>query len=180
MELQNNSTRGGAKTSDSKLREFFVMELKDILWAEKAIVKTLPKMQEAATSQELKDAFRIHTQQSEAQVARLEQVFSALGETPEAIRCEAMAGIIEEGEHIIDETEAGSATRDVGLVFAAQKVEHYEIATYGGLAQLARTLGEDSAAELLAATLEEEKDTDLILTNIAEMSINYEAAQEAA
>ena len=154
------------------------MELKDILWAEKAIMKTLPKMQAAASSEQLQEAFRAHAVQTEQHIARLEQVFGMLGETPEAIRCDAMAGIIEEGEGIIDETEEGTATRDVGLVLAAQKVEHYEIATYGGLAQLARTLGETGVSELLAMTLEEEKDTDFMLTDIAESSINYEAAQE--
>ena len=180
METQNQTAPRKGKTSDSKLREFFVLELKDILWAEKAIVTTLPKMQAAATSSELQEAFRAHTVQSQQQVTRLEQVFSLLGESPEAIKCEAMAGIIEEGKGIIEETEAGTATRDVGLVVAAQTVEHYEIATYGALAQLARTLGETEAAELLAMTLEEEKDTDLLLTDIAESSINYEAAEEAA
>ena len=168
----------GAGENDSMLREFFEDSLKDIYWAEKHIIKTLPKMKKAATSQELKDAFDTHTEQSKEQVLRLEQVFSLLEKPARGKKCEAIEGITKEGESIIEETEAGTATRDVGLIMAAQKVEHYEIATYGGLAQLAETLGLSEAAELLRQTLEEEKETDTLLTGIAESSVNYEAAEE--
>lgn len=173
-----NST--SAKSSDSRLREFFIEELKDIFWAEKHIATTLPKMKKAATSTELQQAFENHLDQTNTHISRLEQVFEMLGKKAEAKKCEAMAGIIEEGEDIISETENGTATRDVGLILAGQKVEHYEISTYGGLAQLARTLGFSEVSEILATTLEEEKETDRLLTQIAEDHVNYEAKQEPA
>ncbi|HZX58870.1 MAG TPA: DUF892 family protein, partial [Mucilaginibacter sp.] len=120
-----------AQTTDSKLREFFVDQLEDLLWAEKKLVKTLPKMQEAATSSELKDAFGNHLTQTQNHVSRLKQIFGIVGEEADATKCPAMAGIVDEGEDIIDDTEEGTAQRDVGLIFAGQKAEHYEIATYG-------------------------------------------------
>jgi ferritin-like metal-binding protein YciE len=163
---------------DSLLQEFFVDEIKDIYWAEKHLVKTLPKMQKAATSEELKNAFGEHLEVTKGHVSRLEQVFEMLGEKAQAKKCDAMEGITKEGESIIEDTEEGTSTRDVGLVLAAQKVEHYEISTYGGLAQLARTLGFEDVAEVLATTLSEEKEADELLTSIAENDINYEAAAE--
>lgn len=168
----------GAGAGDSMLREFFVDELKDIYYAEKAIAKTLPKMKKAATSAELKQAFEDHRAMTLEQVSRLEQVFEVLGEKARGKKCEAIEGIIKEGEGIIEETEQGTATRDVGLILAGQKVEHYEIATYGGLRQLAQTLGYEQAAGLLQQTLDEEKEADVLLTQIAENNVNYEAANE--
>lgn len=168
----------GAAAHDSMLREFFIDELKDIYYAEKHIAKTLPKMKKAATSPELQQAFEDHKAMTLEQVARLEQVFEILGEKAKGKKCEAIEGITKEGEGIIEDTEAGTSTRDVGLILAAQKVEHYEISTYGGLAQLALTLGEEEAAGLLKQTLEEEKQTDVLLTGIAENSVNYQAAEE--
>ena len=168
----------GQGAEDSMLLEFFTGELKDIYWAEKHLTKALPKMQKAATSTELAQAFADHLTQTETHITRLEEVFELLGEKAQAKKCDAMAGIVEEGEGIVEETEAGTATRDVGLVLAGQKAEHYEISTYGGLAQLARTLGKDDVAELLEATLAEEKEADSLLTQIAESSINYEASTE--
>lgn len=165
-------------TSDSKLKEFFVDQLQDILWAEKKLVKTLPKLQEAATTQELKDAFSKHLEQTRGHVERLEKVFAMIGEDVDTQKCLAMAGIVDEGEEIIDDTEEGTSQRDVGLIFAAQKAEHYEIATYGGLVTLAQTLGESGAAELLRKTLAEEKETDELLTQIAETKVNYQASLE--
>lgn len=170
--------QAGKGAEDSMLLEFFSDELKDIYWAEKHLVKTLPKMQKAATSQQLKDAFADHLEVTKTHVERLEQVFEQLGKKPQAKKCEAMEGITTEGAGIIEDTEAGTSTRDVGLIFAAQKVEHYEIATYGGLAQLATTLGLDDAAEILNQTLSEEKEADSLLTDIAENNINYQAAEE--
>ncbi|OJW81866.1 MAG: rubrerythrin family protein [Bacteroidetes bacterium 46-16] len=164
---------------DSMLADFFSDELKDIYWAEKHLVKTLPKMQKAATSEELKEAFADHLETTKGHVERLEEVFELLGKKAQAKKCDAMAGITEEGAGIIEETEKGTATRDVGLILAAQKVEHYEIATYGGLAQLARTLGYDEVADILETTLAEEKDADSLLTEIAENSVNYESSEEA-
>ena len=160
------------------LFEFFCEELKDIYWAEKHLLKVLPKMEKAATSTALATAFVNHLAETETHVTRLEQCFELLGKKAQAKKCDAMAGITEEGEGIIEETEEGTATRDVGLILAGQKAEHYEIATYGGLAQLARTLGEDEVAEILETTLAEEKATDSLLTKIAEESVNYQAAAE--
>lgn len=168
----------GLGAGNSLLQELFLDSLQDIYYAEKAITKALPKMQAAATSQELVDAFETHLQQTQDQISRLERVFQSIGEEAEGKKCEAIEGIIKEGETIISETDEGTSTRDVGLILAAQKVEHYEIASYGGLRQLAVTLGYNEAAELLQETLDEEKETDLLLTGIAENNINYEAAQE--
>lgn len=170
----------GAGMNNSMLREFFIDELKDIYWAEKHIIKTLPKMKRAASSDKLKAAFEKHLEQTRVHVARLEKAFEKMGEKARGKKCEAIEGITKEGEGIIEETEQGTATRDVGLILSAQKVEHYEIATYGGLAQLARTLGKEDVARLLAQTLEEEKKTDVLLTDIAERFVNYESAEEEA
>lgn len=173
-----NGYVSGIAANDSMLKDFFEDELKDIYWAEKHIVKALPKMQKAATSEKLQLAFEEHLQQTQTHVERLEQVFEILGKKAQAKKCDAMAGILEEGNGIIGETEKGTATRDVGLILSAQKVEHYEIATYGGLAQLATTLGLDEVANLLKQTLEEEKETDAMLTEIAESDVNYASAAE--
>ena len=172
------STAAGKGANDSMLKEFFTDELKDIYWAEKHLVKTLPKMLKAATTSELKEAFKNHLEFTMTHVARLEEVFSLLEMKPQAKKCDAMEGITKEGTSIIEDTEAGTNTRDVGLILAAQKVEHYEISTYGGLAQLARTLGLAEVAEILAKTLEEEKEADTLLTQIAENNVNYEALEE--
>jgi ferritin-like metal-binding protein YciE len=169
---------GYGTTTNSKLQEFFVEHLQDIYWAEKKLVKTLPKLEEAATSLQLKDAFRHHYEQTLQHVTRLENVFSMIGEEANATKCHAMAGIVAEGSDIIDDTYEGSAQRDVGLIFAGQKAEHYEIATYGGLVQLAKTLGYHEAATEMSKTLQEEKDADLLLTQIAEKHVNYEASVE--
>lgn len=170
--------KAGIASDDSMLKKFFEDELKDIYWAEKHIVTTLPKMKKAATSEQLQQAFEDHLQQTQTHVERLEQVFQLLDKKAQAKKCDAMAGILEEGSGIIGETEKGTATRDVGLILAAQKVEHYEIATYGGLAQLATTLGLEEVADLLKQTLEEEKHADELLTQIAESDVNYAAASE--
>jgi ferritin-like metal-binding protein YciE len=174
-----NNKAAKSNGADSSLKEFFVDEIKDIYWAEKHLVKTLPKMEKAANSEDLKNAFADHLEATKGHVRRLEKVFDMLGEKAQAKKCDAMEGITKEGEGIIEETEQGTPTRDVGLVLAAQKVEHYEISTYGGLAQLARTLGHDDVAEILDSTLSEEKQADELLTGIAEEHINYEAAEES-
>lgn len=172
------STKTSA-TSEPALMELFLDSIKDIYWAENHLVKALPKMQEAATSTELAGAIEEHLTQTKGHVARLEQVFELLGEKAQAKKCDAMEGISKEGEGIVESTEAGTATRDVGIILASQKVEHYEIASYGGLVQLAITLGLNDVADLLAETLSEEKEADLILSEIAENNINYKAAEEA-
>ena len=163
---------------DSMLQKFFHDELKDIYWAEKHLVKTLPKMQKAATSSKLKTAFTDHLGVTKQHAARLEEVFKILGHKAQAKKCEAMEGITKEGSSIIEDTKAGTATRDVGLIMAAQKVEHYEIATYGGLIQLAKTLGYEECAEILVKTLNEEKLADEGLSDIAETAVNYKSSQE--
>lgn len=167
-----------AVPADSALHDFFKDEVKDIYWAEKHLIKVLPKMKKAATSPELATALDEHLAQTKVHVERLEKVFELLDQKPRAKKCEAMEGITKEGEGILEETEAGTATRDVGIILAAQKVEHYEIATYGGLAQLAKTLGLDEIKEILGQTLSEEKETDEKLTAIAENSVNYASASE--
>lgn len=164
--------------NDSKLKEFFTDQLKDIYWAEKKLVKTLPKMEEAATTNELKTAFRNHLAQTEEHVRRVENAFDMIGEDADAKKCAAMAGITDEGSDIIDDTDEGTAQRDVGLIFAGQKAEHYEIATYGGLISLAKALGYNEVAETLHQTLEEEKEADSLLTQIAENNVNYKASTE--
>jgi ferritin-like metal-binding protein YciE len=167
-----------SKEEDGKLREFFYDEIKDIYWAEKKLVKTLPKMAKAATSEELRNAFSSHLEETKQHVSRLEQVFGILGEKPQAKKCDAMEGITEEGASVIEDTEEGTSTRDVALVLAGQKAEHYEIATYGGLAQIAQTLGLDEVVSLLESTLAEEKKADDTLTGLAENSINQQASEE--
>jgi ferritin-like metal-binding protein YciE len=171
-------TSAGAGAGNSQLEKLFHDSMKDIYWAEKHLTKALPKMQKAATTEELKEAIGEHIAQTKEQVTRLEQVFEIFGWKPQAKKCEAMEGLIKEGESVVEETEEGSMTRDAGIIMAAQKVEHYEIATYGSLVQLAMTMGNDDAADILQTTLEEEKETDKGLTQIAEGGINWEAEQE--
>lgn len=163
---KSNATKG--------LRDLFEKELKDIYWAEKALTKALPKMIKNASSEELVDALNDHLQVTEEQVTRLEDVFESIGMKALAKKCEAMAGLIKEAEELMEEIEKGDV-RDAGIILAGQKVEHYEIASYGTLCAFARILGEDKAASLLYDTLEEEKDADVKLTEIAESSINVEA-----
>ena len=132
-----------------------------------------------ATDEELVEALNNHLLVTKMHVTRLEEVFATIGEKATAEKCVAMEGLIKEAEEIMEETEMGSV-RDAGIIAAAQKVEHYEIATYGGLVSLARTRGKDDVADILATTLEEEKQTDEGLTEIAENNINWEAEQEGA
>jgi len=133
----------GAAKGNSQLETYFTDSLKDLYWAEKHLTKALPKMQKAATTQELKAAIEEHTGQTIEHVSRLEQVFELMGKKAQAKKCDAMEGLVKEGQSIVEETEKGSMTRDVGIIMAAQKVEHYEIATYGGLVQLAKTMGNE-------------------------------------
>lgn len=177
---RKTAAKAMSQSDDAKsmLHEFLTDELKDIYWAEKHLTKALPRMAKAATSEELRTAFEDHLAQTEEHVSRLEQVFELLGMKPQGKKCEAMVGLVDEGKSIIEDTEKGTATRDVGLILAAQKVEHYEIATYGGLTQLAKTLGLSEIKSILGETLAEEKATDELLTSIAEENINVEAAGE--
>lgn len=168
------STQNGSR--ESGLKELFIDELKDIYWAEKALVKALPKMAKKATSRELVAAIEDHLSVTETHVERLEQVFEVLGEKAATKKCEAMDGLITEAEELMKEIEDG-VVRDAAIISAAQKVEHYEIASYGTLVSFANTLGETDAAELLEETLNEEKEADQALTEIAESSINIDAAE---
>jgi ferritin-like metal-binding protein YciE len=158
------------------LRELFEAQLKDIYWAEKALTKALPKMAKKASTEELQDALQDHLTVTEEQVVRLERVFELMEIKPQAKKCEAMAGLIKEAEEIMSETESG-VVRDAGIISAGQKVEHYEIASYGTLCAFAKTLGEFESADLLEQTLNEEKEADESLSQIAESSINFEAAE---
>lgn len=159
------------------LRELFVDSLKDIYWAEKALTKALPKMAKNATSDNLKTALEDHLNVTQEQVSRLEQVFEIIGKKAAAKKCDAMEGLIKEGESIMEETQPG-AVRDAGIIAASQKIEHYEIATYGTLCAFAKTLGEDEAVQLLEATLAEEKEADVTLTEAAYNTINFDAAED--
>ncbi|MBA9071965.1 ferritin-like metal-binding protein YciE [Flavobacterium gossypii] len=177
------SPSSGAKSVKPKanaadgLRELLMEQLKDIYWAEKALTKALPKMAKNATSENLKAAIEDHLEVTKEQVTRLEEVFDTLGKKATAKKCDAMEGLIKEGEGILEETEPG-AVRDAGIIAASQKIEHYEIASYGTLCAFAKTLGEDEAARLLEITLNEEKEADVTLTEAAYNTINFDAADD--
>lgn len=163
----------------SSLMELFENELKDIYWAEKALTKALPKMAKKATSPELVRALQNHLKETEGQVKKVEKVFKLIEKKAVAKKCEAMNGLIKEGEEIMKDTEKG-AQRDAGIISAGQKVEHYEIASYGTLRTFATTLGLDEVASILEEILEEEKSADEKLTEVAESAINVEAMEEEA
>lgn len=156
------------------LDELFHETLKDIYYAEKKILSTLPKMAKAAQSPDLKAAFEKHHDETEGHVERLEQVFEIIGETPRGKTCDAINGIIDEGKEIMSDFK-GSPALDAGLLAAAQAVEHYEMSRYGTLKAWANMLGHDKAVKLLDATLQEEKKTDAALTKLAEVAVNMEA-----
>jgi ferritin-like metal-binding protein YciE len=156
------------------LENLFVHELKDLLSAEKQLVKALPKMAEGASSDALRTAFEEHLEQTKTHVERLEKVFSLVGKTPRAEHCKGMEGLIEEGAELL-EADGDSAVKDAALIGAAQRVEHYEIAGYGTARSLAELLGETDAMALLQETLDEEKETDQKLTELAISEINVEA-----
>ncbi len=158
------------------LKEFFIDGLKDIYWAEKALVKTLPKMFDQAMNQKLKTAIKDHLAQTKEQVTRLEKVFESLGLKAEGKKCLAMDGIINEGTEVMKGTAEGPV-RDAGIIASGQKVEHYEIATYGTLAAYAKILNEKTALDLLLKTLGEEKKSDTILSSIADTNLNSQAVE---
>lgn len=174
----NRRAMSNASANGSLLEEYFIDGLKDIYWAEKALTKALPRMSKAATSNELKKAIDQHLEVTKKHIGRLEKVFQQMGKKAQAKKCEAMQGLIDESESIISETKNDTFTRDAALIISAQKVEHYEIAAYGGLAQLAKTMNKKGIAGTLATTLNEEKRADDLLTKIAEKSINVEASRE--
>jgi ferritin-like metal-binding protein YciE len=161
-------------SKEKTLRDLFHDTLKDIYYAEKKILGVLPKMAKAAQSEDLKAAFEKHESETEEHVSRLEQVFEAIDAKPQSKTCDAIIGIIEEGQEVMKEYK-GQAALDAGLIAAAQAVEHYEISRYGTLKTWARELGLDDAAGLLDETLEEEKKTDEALTELAETEVNPHA-----
>jgi ferritin-like metal-binding protein YciE len=159
----------------NNLQDLFVEQLRDMYDAEQRLVKALPKMAKAASCAELRSGFEQHLEQTKNHVSRLEQVFQQLGQKAKTETCEAMKGLIEEGDDIAS-AGGGDEARDAGLIAAAQKVEHYEIASYGTLCTWAQQLGKHAAFDLLHQTLEEEKATDEKLTQIAESKVNLQAA----
>jgi ferritin-like metal-binding protein YciE len=175
---KKTATATAVKDEKTLLLELFVDELKDIYWAEKHLTKALPKMKKAATSQELANAFEEHLGVTEGQIGRLESVFELLGIPARAIKCEGMEGLVKEGSKVMEDTPKGSSVRDAGLIISGQKIEHYEIAAYGSLVQLAKTMSRNDIAELLQQTLEEEKEADQLLTELAVSGININADNE--
>src|SRR5947208_7191162 len=160
------------------LQKLYTDELRDLYNAENQLLKALPKMAKAASSEDLKDAFEKHLEQTKGHVKRLEQVFEALGEKPKGKTCRAMKGLIEEGSEILKE-EGEESILDAGIIVAAQKVEHYEIASYGSVRTFAHLLGQNKAAELLQTTLDEESETNELLNRLAEGIVNREAVLES-
>ncbi|PXY46361.1 YciE/YciF ferroxidase family protein [Flavobacterium hydrophilum] len=165
-----------APDAATELKELFIDSLKDIYWAENALVGALPKMAANASSPGLASAILEHLEITQLQVERLKQVFDLLAENAEGKKCEAMAGLLKEGDSILEETTPGPV-RDAGIIAASQKIEHYEIATYGTLVAFAKTLGENDAAKLLTQTLAEEKEADCILNDVALNVVNSVAAE---
>ncbi|WP_294311611.1 ferritin-like domain-containing protein [uncultured Chryseobacterium sp.] len=173
------ATKATAKTPAKKgaakeLKDLFEDSLKDIYWAEKALLKALPTMMKNATDEKLKNAIDNHITETEGQIARLEECFKAIGKKAQAKKCDAMQGLLDEGKSIMEETEPGTV-RDAGIIAAAQKVEHYEIATYGTLAAFAKVLQEEDCLKHLLSTLEEEKKCDALLTKVADTNLNSKA-----
>lgn len=182
---QATSTQNGSRSNgksenssmkSSQLMELFQEQLKDIYWAEKALTKAIPKMVKNATSQKLVEALKSHLAETEKQVTRLEQVFESIGKKATGKKCDAMEGLVKEAEELMESCDEG-AMCDAGIILAGQKVEHYEIATYGTLCAYAKTLGQKEAEKLLKQTLEEEKKADAKLSEISQ-SINVKAAEE--
>lgn len=153
------------------LQDLLVHELKDLYSAERQLIQALPKMAKAATSDELRTAFENHLAQTEEQVVRIETIMESFGESPKGQKCAGMEGLIEEGKNLLKE-DADEDVMDAGIIAAAQKVEHYEIASYGTVVEYARVLGHTEAVQLLEQTLEEEKTADELLSRIAEGGIN--------
>jgi ferritin-like metal-binding protein YciE len=156
------------------LKDLYLQELKDIYSAESQILKALPKMADAASSPQLKESFQLHLEQTKNQIERLNKIFESLGVAIKSKKCEGMEGIIEEGSEVL-EMKGDPTVKDAALIACAQKVEHYEISSYGTVRTFAKMLGEQQAASLLDETLAEEKETDKLLTKMAEKGINKSA-----
>jgi len=183
MPTKTNKKAGAAAANrtakaESALKELFVDEIKDIYWAEKHLASALPKMIKGATSEELKTTISNHLEETNNHVTRLESVFASIGEKAAAKKCLAMEGLLKEAAELLSDTDKGTEVRDVAIISAAQKVEHYEIASYGTLKTLAGTLGYTEAQDLFEQTLAEEKNADSLLTQVAENYVNEMAAAE--
>jgi len=159
------------------LKTLYIDELRDLYNAENQLVKALPKMAKAASSEELQDAFEKHLEQTKSHVDRLEEVFEEIGEKPKGKTCKAMKGLIDEGSEILKE-DGEESVIDAGIIVAAQKVEHYEIASYGSVRTFAQLLGKDRSADLLQKTLDEESEANEVLNKLAEDIVNPEALME--
>ena len=159
------------------LKTLYIDELRDLYNAENQLVKALPKMAKAASSEELQDAFEKHLEQTKSHVDRLEEVFEEIGEKPKGKTCKAMKGLIAEGSEILKE-DGEESVIDAGIIVAAQKVEHYEIASYGSVRTFAQLLGKDRSADLLQRTLDEESEANEVLNKLAEDIVNPEALME--
>ena len=179
--FQNEGKTMGAipkdEVNESHLMQLFEAQIKDIYWAEKALVNAIPKMITQTTSIQLRDALTNHLTDTQNQIFRLENIFIKLNRPAEGKKCEAMAGLLKEGEELMADCEAGSM-RDAGIIAASQKIEHYEIATYGTLIQFAKTLHLDECISYLEESLNEETAADVLLTHIAISAVNNEAAKQ--
>jgi ferritin-like metal-binding protein YciE len=181
MATKNKNTAAAANRTpeaEGALKELFIDEMKDIYWAEQHLAKALPKMIKGATSEELKKTILDHLEQTKNHVTRLESAFESIGEKAKPVKCLAMEGLLKEADELLSETDKGTEVRDVAIISAAQKVEHYEMASYGTLKTLATTLGFSEAASLFGETLEEEKTADALLSEVAENYVNEAALAE--
>jgi len=176
----NKSSAAGAASrtpeAESALKELFLDEIKDIYWAEKHLAAALPKLIKGATSEDLKQTITTHLKETKTHVTRLESVFESIGQKASAKKCLAMEGLLAEATELLSDTDKVTEVRDVAIISAAQKVEHYEIASYGTLRTLAGTLGFSEAQSLFDETLAEEKNADSLLTRVAENYVNEAAA----
>lgn len=183
MPTKNNKSSAAVAVTrtpeaESALKELFIDEIKDIYWAEKHLAQALPKLIKGATSEDLKQTITNHLEETKNHVTRLESAFESIGEKATAKKCLAMEGLLNEATELLSDTEKGTEVRDVAIISAAQKVEHYEIASYGTLKTLAGTLGFTEAQDLFLQTLAEEKNADSLLTQVAENYVNEAAAAE--
>lgn len=176
-EIARKSNKEKENMKLDTLEQLYVSELRDLYSAENQLIKALPKMAKGASSPELKDAFEKHLEQTKGHVERLEELFGQRDESPKGKTCQAMKGLIEEGSEILKQ-EGESSVIDAGMIVAAQKVEHYEIAGYGSVRTFAQLLGKDEEAKLLQATLDEEAETNELLNELAETVVNPEAISE--
>jgi ferritin-like metal-binding protein YciE len=177
IKISPKSKKKEEEEEQNGFRKLFVDQIRDIYWAENALIKSLTKLGEQASSEELQEALEDHLEETKEHALRLERVFEELGLKAEGKKCEAMAGLIKEAEEIVSETEEGPV-RDAGIIMSAQRIEHYEIATYGTLCTFAKILNEDTVLSILKDILGDEKYTDEILSGIAESSVNIDAMLE--